>query len=284
MIALWVRRVFKLLALALVLLILIVILKSKTDPWEKHELTKLTNALNEAAAIGVPHDYLMPHDVRQAHLALLEKVEAGAMLTISESAAYRLVIQETLLDSQSFLAAFDRQLSVLPDHAMHAPNNVRSNGIAGHHDHHDLSARSNFSQLLHSLEKLDQARTAVGRIFHANRAQKDLVDLISHMGIALHSVSTPYEEPGLPWPDLALGSHFEEMLKAFKAAQFEQINSSTYWEHVDKALAHYDDLILAIQGRVVGKTARWERRIAGRFNSVQTFAPPVDLKRPIRAR
>ncbi len=247
-------------------------------------MSGLTQALIEAAAIGVPHDFLMQKDVRLQHLALLEKVESGALLTPAESLEYRKIFQATLLESQSFLAAFDRQLSVLPDHAMDAANNVESHGIAGRHDHHDQSARSNFRELLTSLEQLDQARTPVGRIFYANAAQKDLVDLISHMGVAPHTVSVPYEAPDRPWPDAALGSVFEEMLKAFKAAQFEPVNSPAYWQHVDEALARYNALILAVQERVVAKTARWERRIAGRFNAVQTFAPPVDLKRQPRPR
>jgi hypothetical protein len=280
----WIIRIFKLLMVALTLVAAVVVLNTNPDPWAEKDLPALTKALNEAAAIGVPHDFLMQKEVRDQHLAILEKVESGAALTLTESLEYRKIFQATLLDSQSFLAAFDDQLSVLPDHAMQDANNIEGLGIAGHHDHHDQSARSNFRALLNSLEHLDQARTPIGRVFNTNAVQKDLVDLISHMGVAPHTVSVPYAEPNEPWPDAALGSIFEDMLKAFKAAQFELINTPAYWQHVDKALAHYDDLILAVQGRVVAKTARWERRIAGRFNSVQTFAPPIDLNRPLRSR
>lgn len=276
------RRFFIIFIVLVALAIVYVLAKTNPQPWSAQEIARLTAGLNEAAAIGVPHDFLMDTKVRNSHLTLLEKVEAGTVLTINESQAYRQLFQETLLDGQRFLAAFDAQLSVLPDHAMHIRNNVNGDGIAGHHDHHDLSARANFAGLLDSLQHLESAKTALGRIMAANAAQKDLVDLISHLGVAPHTVSVPYEAPITPWHDDELGSLFEAMLKSFKDAQFSLVNSPHYWSLIDDGLMHYNALILTVQDRVTAKTTDWERRIAGRFMSKQTLAPPVDIHRALR--
>jgi len=252
------------------------------EPWSPTEVRRLTIGLNEAAAIGVPHGFLMAKSARESHLALLQKVEAGELLSESESRQYRQVFQKVLHDSQSFLAAFDAQLTILDNVDMASPNNVTTQGISGHHDHHDVSARANFAAMLHSLEGLDQAGNPISRIGYANAVQKDLVDLISHMGVAPHTVSVPYTPPDSPWADNELGGKFEAMTKAFKDAQFAPVNSEPYWAAVDAALANYADLILLVQARVVSRTATWERRVAGRFLSTQTGAPPVDIQRPLR--
>ena len=278
----WVRRLCFLLALGLIVTAGIVVVQTNPAPWSKQDISKLTIALNEAAAIGVPHDFLMEKGVRAVHLVLLEKVESGAVLNEVESLEYRKVFQQTLFESQSFLAAFDQQLTVLPDHAMDMKNNAHGVGIAGHHDHHDFSARSNFSGLLNSLDHLKRARTPLGRILNANAAQKDLIDLISHLGVAPHTVSVAYVAPDTAWPDAELGTVFEDMLKSFKSAQFELVNSPAYWSRIDAGLARYNELILAVQERVLANTSAWERRVSGRFNSTQTLAPPVDLTRKLR--
>jgi hypothetical protein len=278
----WIQRLTAVIGVLITLLVIVVIIRTNPDPWSAQEIEKLTIGLNEAAAIGVPHDFLMQKQLRSTHLALLEKVEVGVTLSKEESLQYRHVFQQTLQDSQGFLAAFDRQLTVLSNHAMQDANNVDTHGVAGHHDHHDVSARANFAGLLDSLDQLDQAYTPFGRIIAANRAQKDLVDLISHLGVAPHTVSIGYGAPEIVWRNGILGGQFEEMLKAFKAAQFEPVNSARYWRDVDLALAHYNDLILSVQKHIISRTTSWERRIFGRFLSMQTLAPPVDLNRPLR--
>jgi hypothetical protein len=165
---------------------------------------------------------------------------------------------------------------------MDMANNVETMGIAGQHDHHDVSASANFAALLGSLDALDHASNAFSRIRYANAAQKDLVDLISHMGVAPHTVSVPYVAPTKAWPDAEVGGEFEGMMRAFKEAQFEPVNSIPYWAAIDLALKNYAALILSVQTHVVGHTQTWERRVAGRFLSPQTLAPPVDLNRPLR--
>ena len=65
-----------LLAIALALLFY----STSPDGWSEEEISRLTKGLNEAAAIGVPHGFLMDDDVRQAHAALLSRVEEGTVL------------------------------------------------------------------------------------------------------------------------------------------------------------------------------------------------------------
>jgi hypothetical protein len=277
------RRILtRILVFAFASVVLVVLLRSTPEPWVANDLSNLTRQLNEAAAIGVPHDFLMDKKIRSTNDPLFAKVEAGIELNEEESRQYRVLFQSILHDSQGFLGAFDRELSVVSDHAMERPNNIAGSGIGGLHDHHDISARKNFSKLLASLESLDMAGSAMSRIFHANAAQKDLVDLISHLGVAPHTVSIGYEKPDAPWPDGQLGMLFEEMVLHYKQAQSERVNSLAYWTAVDEATAKYAALILAVQDRIWSKTSAWERRVAGRFNAVQTFAPPVDLARPLR--
>ncbi|MCB1382341.1 MAG: hypothetical protein KDJ73_05315 [Notoacmeibacter sp.] len=257
------------------------------EPWTGEEVHRLAIQLNEAAAIGVPHGYLASAEDRRQNGALLAKVEEGAVLDAQASAAYRRAYQAILAENQSFLARFDAELSVLRDHAPDIANNDGGAGIPGRHDHHDLSARRNFSGLLSSLQSLDEAKgIAAGqqRIVTATRAYKDLVDLISHLGVAPHTVSVPYKPAPKPWPDARLGNSFEAMLAAFKEAQFEPVNSPAYWAAIDRGIAAYEALILAVQERIVERLQPWERRFSGRFLSPQTLAPPVTLDRVLRKR
>jgi hypothetical protein len=278
----WIKRLLYVAVIALLGAASLIIARTNPEPWTKEEIVFLTQGLNEAAAISVPHGYLMSKGMREANLAVLEKVESGTVLDASESKAYRHIFQQNLQESQNFLARFDAELSVIPDHAMQTENNIAELGIAGHHDHHDLSARKNFAGLLASLAKLETASNSFGRIRFANAVQKDLVDLISHMGVAPNTISVPYQSPEMPWPDSELGQIFEDMMKAFKQAQFENVNAPAYWAAVDVALAKYAELIWTVQTRVNSHTAVWERRIAGRFLSMQTLAPPVEIKKSAR--
>ncbi|MCA0423456.1 MAG: hypothetical protein LCH61_09050 [Proteobacteria bacterium] len=263
---------------------LVLVLRTSPESIPKPDIRTLATGLNEAAAIGVPHFYLLSDDERKANGALLARVEAGEPLDAADSAAYRRVFQNVLFQSQKFLSRFDAELTVLDNHAAHAPNNVAAEGITGHHDHHDVSARLNFAAMIENLRQLSGADSTFARIRLANVVQKDLVDLISHLGVAPHTVSVAYVPPAEPWSDPALGAIFEAMLVAFKAAQFEPIHSPAYWAAIDRALDLYADLIFAVQGRVQAATSPLERRISGRFLSPQTLAPPVDLDRPRRKR
>lgn len=268
--------------LLLLVLLLVFFAFTRSSPWQKPELDALVLQLNEAAAIGVPHDFLMKAETRIANLALLQKVEQGAVLTEEESQIYRHLFQTVLQQSQSFLARFDGELSVLPDHDMAHANNVSGYGIAGLHDHHDLSARRNFVALQDELRQAEQATNPVSRVLALNAVQKDLVDLISHIGVAAHTVSTPYESPTQPWREVELGELFESYIKHTKQAQFAAIHSPAYWQGVDEALADYTGLIIAVQNRLKAASSPVEMRIAGYFNGFQTLAPPISLHRKLR--
>jgi hypothetical protein len=282
MIFLWAKRLLLGVALLAMAFAAVIVATTHPEPLTPTEIARLTIGLNEAAAIGVPHDYLMRAEMRISNRALLLKVEAGLQLDTAESRAYRKIYQAVLQENQKFLGSFDAELTVLPDYAMQIDNNIESQGIAGRHDHHDVSARRNFASLLHALAALEQSSTSIGRIRNANLAQKELVDLISHLGVAPHTISVPYQVPDVPWPDQLMGAEFEKMVRAFKAAQFVDVHSQAYWADIDDALAAYTTLILAVQERIMARTSRWERRFAGRFLSLQTLPPPVDLNRPLR--
>jgi hypothetical protein len=279
---LWAKRIISFAAIVFFAVAAIILFKSNPQPWPPEDVRKITVGLNEAAAIGVPHDFLMRKEMRADNLALIEKVEQGTELSAAESTTYRALFQTTLQESQKFLSWFDAELSILPDQSMEISNNVNTMGIAGRHDHHDISARKNFAALLKTLADLNKADGSFARIKLANAAQKDLVDLISHMGVAPNTISVPYVPPENPWPNPELGEHFEAMMMAFKKAQFAAVNSAPYWQAVDEALSHYAALILAVQKQVQVHTSVWQRRIAGRFLAIQTLAPPVSIDRPLR--
>jgi hypothetical protein len=271
-------------AVGTMFLVIVAAVLWKTDPvaLSRAEVEKFVSGLNEAAAIGVPHGDLMTVKDRKANLSLLLKVENGEELDLSESATYRRLFQKMLQENQAFLSRFDGELTVIDDLAPGIGNNCFGNGVAGRHDHHDVSARSNFAGLLASLANMERAASSIARIRHASAAYKDLVDLISHLGVAPHTMSIPYAPPDEPWPDASLGENFEDMLRFYKGAQFLPVNSKDYWQVIGKAEASYVVLILAVQSRIMAVTGPYERRISGRFLSPQTLAPPVDLDRPVR--
>jgi hypothetical protein len=260
----------------------LVVFKSNPKAWTGQEIENLVLALNEAAAVGVPHDFLMDRKQRSQHLPLLLKVERGEELTPAESTSYRVLFQATLQQNQSFLGRFDAELSVLHDYAMAVANNINSLGISGNHDHHDLSASKNMDALQEALQKLDAAQSTFARVKYANGAQKQLVDLISHMGVMPHTVSVVESNVETLNQKSGPGVHFEAMLRAFKAAQFENVNSPAYWRAIAAGLKSYNRLILDVQSYIQERTTPWERRLAGRFMALQTSPPPVDLQRPQR--
>lgn len=278
------RSIGAIVILALAALVLTIVLRTGPDPIPRAEIRAMTVGLNEAAAIGVPHHFLMNDATRKANAALLARVEAGEALDAADSAAYRRIFQRVLHDNQRFLARFDAELTVLDDLAPAEPNNVSGHGVVGHHDHHDASARNNFAAMLRNLLRLETATWPGERIRLANVVQKDLVDLISHLGVAPHTISINYVAPERPWPDRQLGDLFEAMTIAFKQAQFEPVHSHAYWQAIDRALDRYADLIFETQSRVHAATSPSERRFAGHFLSPQTLPPPVNLNRPLRPR
>ncbi len=266
-------------------LLLILLTFGSSQPYSSEKLRGFALRLNEAAAIQIPHHFLMDEAIRQQHLTLLKKVETGAELTAENSARYRAIFQSNLAQSQSFLGRFDQELTILEDWQMSADNNVGQAGITGKHDHHDRSARLNFADVERSLSIIDKSTGGFGyvqRIRAINLAYKSLADVISHLGVAPHTVSVAYELPAVALRDPTLGSLFETVLRNYKNAQFETVNSTAYWRYVDRAVNDYARLVEQVQKRVHAKSTWWERRIAGRFLSLQTLAPMIEEDIPLR--
>jgi hypothetical protein len=230
--------------------------------------------LNENAAVVTPH-FSLGKKIRQAHLELFGKVEAGRPLTVEESAEYRVLYQTILRENQSRLALFDGQLTVLSDLRMGAPNNVGSRGIQGSHDHHDASANANFAELQRYLARLEQADGITGspsRVLSAIGAYKDLTDIILHMATAPQTKSVDH----LPRePADELQAHYESMMVHFKRAQFEPVNSPLYVTEVHLALGSYDALVARVQSRIFARLGPLERSLSGRWGSWHSFGPSL---------
>ncbi len=246
-------------------------------PYTRTEVAGLTDRLNHEAAIVSPH-FSLGEPTRNAHLEVFKAVEAGQPLTEAQSAEYRQAYQSILRGKQRYLALFDRQLTVVHDHGMAEANNVGGRGIAADHDHHDFSARSNLDSLRGSLARIeDPAVSGVSRILHAVCAYKDLTDIILHMATAPQTKSTPYHEAA----ELdELERLFARVMRAYKAAQFQPVNSWGYARSLHAALEAYDDLVLHVQGRVDAHLSRGQRVVTGRWLGWQSFGPDLDDATP----
>jgi antitoxin (DNA-binding transcriptional repressor) of toxin-antitoxin stability system len=273
-----IRRIAKWVGILVVLLLataIIVALWQDSTPYRPDQVRRLTTLLNEEAAVATPHRSLMTDEQRQQHSELLRTVEAGSELPADRSTAYRELYQAALRNNQSRLGIFDPNLTVETNHRMQEANNVGGKGIPGDHDHHDFSARSNFATLTEALGRIEAADGLFGsltRVGHANRAYKNLTDIILHLGTAPHTVSVGYRPPAQP-PRDQLGTDFEAMLRAYKAAQFAPVNSQIYAAQVHRALDAYDRMVLTVQGRVNAKLSPIERRLAGRWLALHTLSP-----------
>lgn len=277
-------RAVRFLAWAVVLLPLAGIaylLTQPCAPYTRAEIRSLSDALNEEAAVRVPHHSLMSPELMEKHRGLVERVDAGEPLSAEESVVYRKMGLENLHNNQMTLSLLDRQFRALTDVGMAMTNNVGEAGIAGHHDHHDASARANFATVLSDLDAIEDAGFFM-RIWRAMRIYKNTADLIIHMGPAPQSVSVPYEPPSQPWPDAELGGHFETFLAAFKEMQFAPVNSEAYVTPLHRGLDAYDALVYAVQSKVAPKMGWADCRIAGNWLSIQQVTPQIDPDMRVR--
>ena len=254
-------------------------------PHSAADVRLLTSLLNEIAAVDVPHNQFIDEDQRSTHGALLERVESGTELSVEDSRIYRQLIQDTLFQHQSSLVWLDANLSLVSDVGMSDVNNIGGKGIVGRHDHHDLSARLNFSDLSDSLNRIDATSGVLApivRIANANRAYKNLTDLILHLAVGAHSVSVKYQPPDTtPDPD-TMAMDFEAMIVAYKIAQFAPVNSQVYVAQIGRAMDAYDRIVLAVQARINQRLSPVERRLAGRWLSIHTIAPQPDRTMQVR--
>lgn len=256
-------------------LVALAVANTPYDPpaWTSDEVRRQVDVLNEAAAVTVPH-HSLGQDIRAGHAELFGKVEAGAALTEEESAAYRRLYQDILKSNQSFLARFDRQLTVLTDVGAEQANNVGGRGVPGAHDHHDVSAARNVERLQASLSAVEAASDPLTRIVRAARAYKDFTDIMLHLGTAPHTVSV-VRAPAAPPPGDALAADFEAVMQGFKAAQFAPVNSPAYRAGLHAALDAYDRMALAVQARIRSRLGPVERTLAGRWLAWQSLTPPL---------
>jgi hypothetical protein len=268
------RRVLVWGATALVLAFFLLCLPFNPRKWTAGEISARVDLLNEKAAIDTPHHQLGKR-IREANLALFEKVEQGQLLSAEESASYRVLYQSILKDKQSELRKLDGELTVLTDYMPAEQNNVGTLGIEGSHDHHDASSIANLAALRRDLEKLENASglaASYTRVRAAISAYKDLDDIILHMATAPQTKSVP-RVPETPADDLQ--AQYEPMMVHFKRAQFEPVNSPAYAAEVHRALDYYDALVVLVQDRIYAQLGPLERSLSGRFGSWRSLAPSL---------
>jgi hypothetical protein len=261
-------------AVALVLVFILLCLPFNPRKWTASEISARVDLLNEKAAIETPHHQL-GKKIREANLALFEKVEGGQPLSAEESASYRVLYQSILKDKQSMLRKLDSELTVLTDYMPEQKNNVGTMGIEGSHDHHDASSIANLAALRRDLETLENASGVTAsytRVRAAISAYKDLDDIILHMATAPQTKSVP-RAPETPADDLQ--AQYEPMMAHFKRAQFEPVNSPAYAAEVHRALDCYDALVVLVQDRVYAQLGPLERSLSGRFGSWRSMAPSL---------
>jgi hypothetical protein len=248
------------------------------------EITARVDRLNEGAAVQVPHLSLDDGKTRAEHLDLFQRVERGEVLSDEDGARYRVIYQELLQRHQRYLRRFDGNLTVLPNVGMSQPNNVHGTGIAGSHDHHDESARSNFRDLRQEVNRLSDAHgpaASLVRIRNAILAYKNLTDILLHLATAPQTKSVLYDPPAVQ-PTDELEVLFENVLREFKLAQFEAVNSVNYKEHIVRALDSYDLLVQGVQKAVYAHLSSFERTVSGTWGGWQSLGPSVDGFEPTR--
>ena len=268
------RRVLVWGATALVLVVIMLCLPFNPRKWTASEISARVDLLNEKAAIETPH-HKLGKKIREANLALFEKVEQGQMLSAEESASYRVLYQSILKDKQSLLRKLDSELTLLTDYMPAEQNNVGTMGIEGSHDHHDASSSANLAALKQDLVMLESASGAtasVTRVRAAISAYKDLDDIILHMATAPQTKSVR-RSPLSPADELQ--AHYEPMMTHFKRAQFEPVNSPAYVAEVHRALDNYNALVVLVQDRVYAQLGPLERSLSGRFGSWRSLAPSL---------
>jgi len=250
-------------------------------PLSASEITEEVDQLNDEATVQGPHFKFADAELRRQHLALFTKVERGEVVSDSDAIQYRLLYQGILYGQQSFFGRFDRELKVLTDVGMSDSNNVRGMGIAGSHDHHDASARSNYEDLRAQLDGIAGASSSAASVYRGILAYKDTRDILFHLAPATHSKSVPYVPPTAA-PRDTLDTLFETVLREYKLAQFEAINSPPFRQHMIDALDNYDALVQEVQRRVYAHQSPLQRTITGTFTGWQSLNYHVPHKSPLR--
>ncbi len=264
-----IRKILALIACAVVLPVAILIWREPWQPMTKDEVAQKIAALLRYGAIDVPHNMAGPD---HAQSALMQRVADGGMLSVAESARYRIAIQGVLADRQRMFAFLDNNTIFASDAGPNDPNNCGGLGIGGRHDLHAASAASNFAEMEISLAAINTAGP-LGRIRHANRAYKSLTDLMVHLAPAQASVMLNVQ-PDLPADaDMARAQIFDRFRSAMTDAGFAPIGSTAHKDALDRATSAFEDLALSVQSTVTDRLSPLEQRLAGRWLSIQSVSP-----------
>lgn len=268
----WLKRVV-LAAVGVALLALIaVIAVQDATPFSARALEQRAKALFAYGSVEVPHELA---GAEHAELALFNKVADGQGLTKDESKAYRRAFQGVLADNQRLFRALDNNLVFATDYAMDVPNSICGQGIAGRHDLHAASARSNFVELAGNLEALSNSG-ALTRVWNANEAYKNLTDLMVHLAPAVHSVVVDVPEV-LPAFDSSLSVPFETFRDAFQQAGFAPVNSREYHAAIAEGVAAYARLAEVVQTQITSELSPFEHKLAGRWLALHSVSPQLSL-------
>ena len=253
------------------LLLVACFVSEKTNPLSPDEVRTRDDEVNQASCVNIPHSFA-DGKLRAEEPALTSKVEQDALLSDSESNAYRSAYQQIVYLEQPMLRRIDRNLTVMKDVQMSRLNNVAGHGIAGSHDYHDESVRSNLYDLTKEVESAENpASSSLTKIWSAILAYKDLSDTLSHLATMPNTKSTAYLPPVAP--SIGYQEAGETILKYFKDAQFAPVDSDAYWASIWQGLDAYDSVAMDVQLRLYRSLNPVERHLAGRWGSVQSLGP-----------
>lgn len=248
-----------------------------SQPHGTNDISQLTRKLYQFGAISFVHE-----GYDGSAYKLFECVKNGHELTQEQSTIYRVEYQRYLQSQARLFTRLDENIEFATDVGMETTNNVGSKGIAGLHDMHDMSAGSN----LVDLDRQVKALSGSGffkRISLANDAYKDLTDLMVHLAPAVHSVGLLELEPVDANIEPQIAAHYLDFYSAMKNAQAEAVNSSTYFEEVERALAAYDLLVAQVQNAIWAENSAVIHALSGRWLSLQTIAPRLKNEEQFKA-
>ncbi len=265
----WVKGAAGLMALGAVVFPLAMIAAAPWQPMTRPEISAHVRALHHYGAVRVPHD-LAGADHPAAHL--MAPVAGGAVLDGGQSARYRMALQSVLAQHQTMFRLLDNNLTFATDLGPASPNNCGGFGIAGRHDWHAQSAASNFAEIEQSLAMLRTAG-ALGRIRHANRAYKNLTDLMVHLAPAVSSVMLTQNPDLMIGADPARAANFETFRRAMTKAGFADIGSVDHTAALARALTAFDALVWDVQSVITAHLTPLEQRLAGRWLAPQSVSP-----------
>lgn len=274
-----VRRIVRWSMVAFLLAILTAAGLLVREPWQpltEAQVQVRVAALLRYGAFDIPHQLAGPD---HPDAALILRAAADQELSAAESRRYRRSIQAVLAKHQMRFAFLDNNIVFVINAGPGNPNNCGGLAIEGRHDLHAASALSNFVEMEDSLAKLKTAGP-LGRIRHANRAYKNLTDIMVHLAPATQSVVLDML-PTLPATASAnRAAQFETFRRAMQTASFAPVGSAKGKAALATAVLAFTRLVLDVQGDVTAKLSPLEQRIAGRWLSLQSVSPRLQVAVP----